>query len=158
MNRFGRKVYVKNPIKEKVIGTYICPVCGQESILTERKGYGFKNILCVCDEGHTCEISIERYAKYRVGDTIRVYESTFGKDSVIRKDCYTEGIVVKSYPSILDYCLDFKPTKIVFYDEILPKTAGGYAEIHTGVEHHRRDVELVKQYNDGQYEQMCLKL
>ena len=158
MHNYGRRVYVKNSVTENVIGDYICPNCGQTSRLSMRQGYGFKALFSTCDSGHRWEISKQLYEKYKVGDTVRVYESTFGKDSVIIKDCYTEGIIIRSYPNIIDYQFDFKPTKIVFNGKMLPVSAWGYAEIHKGVDHHRRDVELIHRKEKTEYVQMSFDM
>lgn len=100
MTKYGKRVYDgSNNVKREYIGSYICPTCHKPSRLIRQKGYGFQNILSVCALKHTCEIAKELYEKYHIGDRIRLYESTFGKDAVLRLDSYTEGIVINSYQS-----------------------------------------------------------
>lgn len=64
-----------------------------------------------CRHGHTCEIIKTVYEKYQVGDRIRRYESTFGKDATVRLNCYTEGVIEKSYPSLIDWLFDYRIDK-----------------------------------------------
>ena len=159
MKRFGKKVYDgSNDIKSKCIGTYICPVCQKESRHILRKGGGFQNVLSVCDAGHTCEIAKELFEKYQVGDRIRLYESTFGKDAVIRLDSYYEGIIVRSYPNIINYEFDFKVDKCMINGHELKAPAGVIGSIIHGVRHSSTEVKLLKRAWEEEYEQLSLCL
>ena len=157
MKRFGKKVYDgSNDIKQEYIGTYICPTCKKESRLIKRKGYGFQNILSVCALEHTCVIAKELYEKYKVGDRIRLYESTFGKDAVLRLDSYTEGIIINSYPDIIDYKFDFKVDKCVMNGNEIVAPAWVIGSIHHGVNHSSTEVKLLQKAKTDTYEQLSL--
>lgn len=157
MRRFGKKVYDgSNDIKQEYIGVYICPTCHKESRLIKRKGYGFQNILSICELEHTCEIAKELYEKYEVGDRIRLYESTFGKDSVLRLDSYTEGTIVNSYPDIIDYKFDFKVDKCVMNGQEIVAPAWVIGSIHHGVNHSSTEVKLLQKAKTDTYEQLSL--
>ncbi len=157
MKRYGKKVYDgSNTVKCECIGTYICRTCGCESRLIRRKGYGFQNILSVCEEGHTCEVAKELYEKYKVGDRIRLYESTFGKDAVLRLDSYTEGIVINSYPCIIDYEFDFRVDKCVINGNEIKATSWVIGSIHHGVSHSSTKVRLLEKGKKEVYEQLTL--
>lgn len=159
MRRFGKRVYDgSNTVKSEYIGKYICPTCHEESKLFKRRGYGFQNILSVCDKKHTCEIAKELYAKYRVGDRIRLYESTFGKDAVLRLDSYTEGIIINSYPDIIDYKFDFKVDKCVINGHEIKSPAWIIGSIKHGVNHSSTEVKLLKKAPVETYEQLSLQL
>lgn len=77
--KYGWRIH-DDPVRATEIGVSVCPVCRESSELVQRQTSGFKNILSVCRHGHTCEIVKAVYEKYQVGDRIRRYESTFGKD------------------------------------------------------------------------------
>lgn len=155
MKRFGKKVYDgSNDVRSECIGTYICPVCCKESRLIKQKGYGFQNILSICDMEHTCEIAKELYAKYKVGDRIRLYESTFGKDAVLRLDSYYEGIIINSYPCLIDYQFDFKVDKCVLNGKELKAPAWVIGSIHHGVNHSSTEVKLLEKAKVTVYEQL----
>ena len=157
MRRFGKKVYDgSNDIKQEYIGTYICPTCKKESSLIKRKGYGFQNILSVCDLEHTCVIAKELYEKYKVGDRIRLYESTFGKDAVLRLDSYTEGIIVDSYPDIIDYKFDFRVDKCLMNGHEIVAPAWVIGSIHRGVNHSSTEVKLLQKTKKDTHEQLSL--
>lgn len=157
MRRFGKKVYDgSNDIKEEYIGTYICPTCKKESRLFKRKGYGFQNILSICDLEHTCEIAKELYEKYKVGDRIRLYESTFGKDAVLRLDSYYEGVITNSYPSIIDYQFDFIVDKCVMNGNEIVAPAWVIGSVHRGVNHSSTEVKLLQKARIITYEQLSL--
>jgi len=159
MKKLGKKVYDgSNDIKKEYIGTYICPVCLKKSNLIKQKGYGFQNILSICYMEHTCEIAKELHEKYKPGDRIRLYESTFGKDSVLRLDSYTEGIVINSYPDIIDYRFDFKVDKCVMGGEEIKAPAWIIGSIQHGIGHSSREVKLLKKAEEDSYEQMVLDI
>ena len=158
MKKFGRKVYIKNPITQKEIGQFICRVCQNNSTLIERKGYGFKSILSICPSNHTILMDKKLYPKYHVGDVVRIYGTTFGKDSVIRLDFYDEGTIINSYPSILDYQFDMKIEKSVMFGKPLPLHNSRYNTVIHGHEHHRRDTILIKKAEQVHYEQLTLPL
>lgn len=159
MKKFGKKVYDgSNNIKKERMGTYICPVCHKKSRLIRQKGWGFQNILSVCESGHTCEITKELYEKYKPGDRIRLYESTFGKDAVIRLESYKEGIVTKSYPAIIDYQFDFKVDKCVMNGKEIKAPAWIIGHVWSGVNHSSTEAELLERAEEETYEQMELTI
>ncbi len=156
MKKYGKRVYDGNDMKREDIGSYICPICHKQSRLIRQKGYGFQNILSICGLEHTCEIAKELYSKYHVGDRIRLYESTFGKDSVLRLDSYTEGIIITSYPCIIDYKFDFKVDKCVMNGHEIKAPAWVIGSIHRGVDHSSKKVKLLKKAKKEDYEQLSL--
>lgn len=157
MRKYGKKVYDgSNEVKREEIGVYVCPTCGKYSRLIRQKGYGFQNILSICESGHTCEIAKELYEKYHVGDRIRLYESTFGKDAVLRLDSYYEGMIVKSYPGIIDYKFDFIVDKCVMNGEEIKAPAWVIGSTHHGVNHSSIEVRLLKKVKKDAYEQLSL--
>ena len=159
MKKFGKRVYDgSNNVKREPIGTYICPVCNEESKLIKQKGYGFQNILSVCALNHTCEIAKELYEKYKVGDRIRLYESTFGKDAVLRLDSYIEGIIIKSYPDMIDYKFDFKVDKCVMNGKEIKAPAWVIGSVHYGVNHSSAEVKLLEKAKEIVYEQLSLTI
>lgn len=88
--KYGWRIH-DDPVRATEIGASVCPVCRESSKLVQRQTSGFKNILSICQHGHTCEIIKTVYEKYQVGDRIRSHETTFGKNSVVRLDSYSEG-------------------------------------------------------------------
>lgn len=145
MKRYGKKVYDDSTdVKVKTIGKYVCPVCHKSSNLICRKGPGFQVILSACDRGHTSIVTKTLYEKYHVGDRIRLYESTFGKDAVIRLDSYYEGTIVKSYPSITDYEFDFIVDKCVMSNNEITSPAWIIGHLYQGVRHSSREVKMLK--------------
>lgn len=157
MRKYGKRVYDgSNEVKRECIGTYICPVCHKESQLIKQRGYGFQNILSVCESKHTHIMAKELYAKYEVGDRIRYYESTFGKDAVLRLDSYTEGVIINSYPDILDYKFDFLVDKCVMNGKEIKAPAWVIGSIHKGVNHSCTEVKLLEKVRKPQYEQLSL--
>lgn len=156
MRKFGKKVYDgKNEVKREDIGPYICPNCHKTSRLIRQKGYGFQNVLSVCEKGHTFELTKQLYEKYHVGDRIRLYESTFGKDAVIRLDSYCEGVITRSYPNLIDYQFDFVVDVCVINGIPLKKDAWVIGSLHRGVDHSNTCVKLLeKAQPDVLYEQM----
>lgn len=159
MRRYGSRVYDgSNTVKNEYVGTYICPMCHKESKLFKRRGYGFQNILSVCDKNHTCEIAKELYANYSVGDRIRLYESTFGKDAVLRLDSYTEGVIINSYPGIIDYQFDFKVDKCLMNGHEIKAPAWIIGSIKHGVNHSSTEVKLLERAPSESYEQLVLQL
>lgn len=108
--KYGWRIH-DDPVRATEIGVSVCPVCRESSRLVQRQTSGFKNILSICRHGHTCEIIKTVYEKYQVGDRIRRYESTFGKDATVRLNCYTEGVIEKSYPSLIDWLFDYRIDK-----------------------------------------------
>ena len=136
MKKFGPRVYDgTNQVKREVIGFHTCPVCQEQSRLIKQRGGGFENVLSICDKNHTVELEKKLFEKYKVGDRIRDYESTFGKDSVLRLDSYTEGVVIKSYPDLIDYQLDFRVDKCVSLGHEIKAPAWIIGSIHRGVDH-----------------------
>lgn len=159
MRKYGKKVYDgSNEVKREDIGVYVCPTCGKYSRLIRQKGYGFQNILSICESGHTCEIAKELYEKYHVGDRIRLYESTFGKDAVLRLDSYTEGIINNSYPDIIDYKFDFTVDKCVMNGNEIKAPAWIVGSIHHGVSHSSTEVKLLKKLKKDTFEQLKLDI
>ena len=159
MRRFGKKVYDgSNDIRRECIGAYICRTCGKESRLIRQQGYGFQNILSVCDSGHTWELAKELYEKYKAGDRIRLYESTFGKDAVLRLDSYTEGVIINSYPGIIDYEFDFVVDKCVMNGKEIKAPAWIIGSIHHGVNHSSTEVKLLEKAKKEVYEQLTLAI
>jgi len=158
MKRYGNKLYDDSTaVKCQTIGKYVCPVCHKESNLICRKGPGFQVILSVCDRGHTCRVAKTIYEKYHVGDRIRLYESTFGKDAVIMLDSYCEGVIVKSYPSITDYEFDFIVDKCVMNNTEIISPAWIIGHLHQGVRHSSREVKLLeKAKTKNDFEQLSL--
>ena len=157
MRKYGKKVYDgTNSVKSECIGPYICPVCQKESKLFRRKGYGFQNILSVCEKEHTVELAKELYEKYKVGDRIRLYESTFGKDAVLRLDSYYEGIIINSYPAIIDYNFDFIVDKCVMNGEEIKAPAWVIGSTHHGVSHSSTEVKLLKRAPKDEYTQLTM--
>lgn len=157
MTRYGKRVYIDNPIKVQDMGSYICPGCHRESKLTMRTGYGFRNILSVCDKGHTYEIAKELYEKYKVGDRIRLYESTFGRDAVLRLDSYTEGTIIKSYPDTIDYKFDLKVDRCVMNGKEIKAPAWVIGSIHHGINHSSREVKLLIRPKKKEFHQITLE-
>ena len=157
MKKYGKKVYdSSNEVTREDIGSYICPICHKSSRLIRQKGYGFQNVLSICDLKHTCEIAKELYEKYHVGDRIRLYESTFGKDAVLRLDSYTEGVIINSYPNRIDYQFDFKVDKCVMNGKEIKAPAWVIGSIHHGINHASRKVKLIKKADKPQYKQLSL--
>ncbi len=159
MKRFGKKVYDgSRDIKRECIGVYICRNCGKESRLIRQRGSGFQNILSVCDSGHTYEVAKELYEKYKVGDRIRLYESTFGKDAVLRLDSYTEGVIINSYPNITNYEFDFRVDKCVMNGKEIKAPAWVIGSIKHGVRHNSTEVKLLERAKREVYEQLKLDI
>lgn len=157
MRKYGKRVYDgSNEIKRQEIGSYVCPTCHKPSRLIRQRGYGFQNILSICDLEHTCEIAKELYEKYKVGDRIRLYESTFGKDAVLRLDSYKEGVIINSYPDLIDYKFDFKVDKCVMNGKEIKVPAWVIGSIYHGVDHASSEVKLIKKADKPQYKQLSL--
>lgn len=157
MRKYGKRVYDgSNEIKREEIGSYVCPTCHKPSRLICQKGYGFQNILSICNLNHTCEIAKDLYEKYHVGDRIRLYESTFGKDAVLRLDSYQEGIIINSYPYLIDYQFDFKVDKCVMNGKEIKAPAWVIGSIHHGVNHSSTEVKLLNKAKGETYEQLSL--
>ena len=145
MKKYGKKVYDgSNSIRRKCIGRSLCPACGQESVLIKQKGYGFENILSICSLKHTVEIDKRLFSRFKVGDRVRLYESTFGKDAVLKLDSYTEGIVIKSYADLIDYKFDFLVDRCVMNGQEITAPAWVIGSTHYGVNHSSTEVELLK--------------
>lgn len=153
--KFGRKVHYGDSVTEKVIGSYICPLCGEDGKLLDRRGAGFRLFAVECRHGHRHTLAKQIYKKYDVGDVVRIYESTFGKDSVLRLDSFKEGPIVRIYPYIIDYRFDMLVQKAVFNGKDLPAESWVYGYVMHGHDHHRRDVELIRKAED-QYKQLTL--
>ncbi len=78
------------------------------------------------------------------GDIVRVYESSFGKDSVLRLHSFYEGPIVKVYPLITDYDFDFMVEKAVSHGKELPSHSWMYGHVIRGHASHSRDVRLIR--------------
>lgn len=157
MRKYGKRVYDgSNDVKREDIGTYVCPTCHKTSRLLRQKWCGFQNILSICDKEHTAEITKELYEKYKVGDRIRLYESTFGKDAVLRLDSYTEGIITNSYPNLIDYQFDFKVDRCVMNGHEIKAPAWVIGSVHKGVNHSSTEVKLIERAKEDVYEQLSL--
>lgn len=160
MKHYGKKVYDGSAdVKSETIGKYVCPTCHKESVLIRRRGLGFQSILSVCDSGHTCLMAKALYEKYHVGDRIRLYESTFGKEAVIRLDSYCEGVIVNSYPSITDYQFDFIVDRCVMNNNEIKSPAWIIGHLHRGIRHSSAEVKLLKKAEKPiSFEQLSLRL
>lgn len=157
MRKYGKRVYGgSNDVKREDIGAYVCPTCHKPSRLIRQKGCGFQNILSICDKEHTVEITKELHEKYKVGDRIRLYESTFGKDAVLRLDSYTEGIITNSYPNLIDYQFDFKVDRCVMNGHEIKAPAWVIGSVHKGVNHSSTEVKLIERAKEDVYEQLSL--
>lgn len=157
MKKYGKKVYDgSRDIKRACIGTYICPVCKKESKLIKQRGYGFENVLSVCESQHTCEIAKSLFEKYKVGDRIRLYESTFGKEAVLRLDSYQGGVIVNSYPDLIDYRFNFMVDKCVMNGHEITAPAWIIGHLHRGVNHSSAEVKLLKKVLVPVAEQLTL--
>lgn len=144
MVKYGKRVYDGTCcVKETLEGATTCPMCGNGSSLIKRAGYGFSSHFSRCEYGHNVQLDKTLYPKYQVGDRIRYYESTFGKDAIIRLDSYREGIVTASYPDIIDYRFDFQVDTCVMNGRPLPSTAWVIGSVCRGVNHHSTEVELI---------------
>lgn len=153
--KFGRKVHCGDSVTEKVIGSYTCPLCGEDGKLLDRQGAGFRLYAVECRHGHRHTLAKQIYKKYDVGDVVRIYESTFGKDSVLRLDSFYEGPILRIYPYIIDYKFDMLVEKAVFNGKDVPADGWIYGHVIHGHDHHRRDVELIRKAED-QYKQLML--
>lgn len=159
MRRYGQRVYDgSNTVERECIGTYICPLCNKESKLIRQKGYGFQNILSICEKEHSVEIAKELYEKYHVGDRVRLYRSTFGKDAVLILDSYYEGIIIKSYPNIIDYQFDFIVDRCVMNGNELKAPAWVIGSVQHGIDHSSREVKLLQKAKKESYEQITLAI
>ena len=68
-SKFGWRIYDgSQKVQVTEVGVYVCPICKETSKLVQRQAPGFKNILSICQHGHTCEITKSLYEKYKVGD------------------------------------------------------------------------------------------
>lgn len=141
--KYGWRIH-DDPVRATEIGVSVCPVCRESSKLVQRQTSGFKNILSICQHGHTCEIIKTVYEKYQVGDRIRSYETTFGKNSVVRLDSYSEGVIEKSYPGMTDWMFDFWIDKCVGNGEEIIAPAWIIGHLSIGRSHHDKSVILVK--------------
>jgi len=156
MRKFRKRVYDgSNDITEEKIGAYVCPVCNKGSSLMKRKGPGFQILVSRCGS-HNCVIAKELYEKYKVGDRIRYYDSTFGKESVLKLDCYTEGVIVHSYPGIIDYMFDFKVDKCVMNGKKIKPPAWIIGNVTHCVSHSSQQVKLLNRAKKDSYEQLTL--
>lgn len=143
--RLGKPLFIAEPVKVRNLGPSVCPVCGGVSDLLERKGYGFRAVFSMCRENrHQCETEKELYQKFEVGDIVRVYESSFGKDAVLRLHSFYEGPIVKVYPFITDYDFDFMVEKAVFRGKELPSHSWVYGHVIRGHASHSRAVRLIR--------------
>ena len=144
-SKFGWRIHDgSQKVQVTEVGIYVCPVCKETSKLVQRQAPGFKNILSVCQHGHTCEIAKSIYEKYKVGDRIRRYESTFGKDATVRLDCYTEGVIEKSYPNLIDWLFDYRIDKCVSTGTEINAPAWIIGHLSVGTYHHDRHVVLLQ--------------
>lgn len=141
--KYGWRIH-DDPVRATEIGVSVCPVCRESSKLVQRQTSGFKNILSVCRHGHTCEIVKAVYEKYQIGDRIRRYESTFGKDAAVRLDCYTEGVIEKSYPSLVDWLFDYRIDKCVSNGTEIKPPAWIIGHLSVGSYHHDKHVVLLQ--------------
>lgn len=141
--KYGWRIH-DDPVRATEIGVSVCPVCRESNKLVQRQTSGFKNILSVCRHGHTCEIVKAVYEKYQVGDRIRGYESTFGKDATVRLDCYTEGVIEKSYPSLVDWLFDYRIDKCVSNGTEIKSPAWIIGHLSVGSYHHDKHVVLLQ--------------
>ena len=103
-----------------------------------------KVVESICQHGHTCEITKSLYEKYKVGDRIRRYESTFGKDATVRLDCYTEGVIEKSYPDLTDWLFDYRIDKCVSNGAEIKAPAWIIGHLAIGTHHHDRHIVLLQ--------------
>lgn len=144
-SKFGWRIYDgSQKVQVTEVGVYVCPICKETSKLVQRQAPGFKNILSICQHGHTCEITKSLYEKYKVGDRIRRYESTFGKDATVRLDCYTEGVIEKSYPDLTDWLFDYRIDKCVSNGAEIKAPAWIIGHLAIGTHHHDRHIVLLQ--------------
>lgn len=144
-SKFGWRIYDgSQKVQVTEVEVYVCPVCKETSKLVQRQAPGFKNILSICQHGHTCEIVKTVYEKYKVGDRIRSYESTLGKNSVVRLDSYSESVIEKSYPGLIDWMFDFRIDRCVGNGKEITAPAWVIGHLSVGRSHHDKSVVLVK--------------
>lgn len=61
-SKFGWRIYDgSQKVQVTEVGVYVCPICKETSKLVQRQAPGFKNILSICQHGHTCEITKSNY-------------------------------------------------------------------------------------------------
>ena len=144
MAGLGELVYEKEKVTQEQIGEYICPSCGKTSCLIKRKGELWEYVVSECKScPYTETIKKHYHSKYQVGDKIRVYESTFSKDSRIILNTYREGTVTKIYPDIGGYYLDYVIERDVKYGKETPKTSWVIGSTITGRRHVDRCIKLI---------------
>lgn len=128
---------------EKQIGECKCEVCGATGELMLRSGKQFRRWYCKCPNGHRLQVKKEIDDIFQIGDRVRMYDSTFGKDSEIIYGTYTEGIVVNKERDIINYSLSVKIDIVVSDGKPIPKTSWMYGHIVRGVQSDSRTVELL---------------
>jgi hypothetical protein len=129
--------------KNKQIGECECEVCGAIGKLILRQGKQFRFWFCECPNGHRPQIKVEIDDIFQIGDRVRLYHSTFGKDAEIIFDTYTEGIVIAKERSIINYLLSVKIDKAIFNNKSIPKRSWIYGYIVRGVQSDDNTVELL---------------
>ena len=131
-------------VKEKTIGKGICPICGRKSNLIRRKDYLWECEIGQCtSSNHTNIIKEKYYTKYDVGDHIRIYKTTFAKDSRLILNSYSDGVVTKIYPGIGGYYLDYIVKREVLHGKETPSSSWVIGKTHTGLRHDSKYIKLI---------------
>ena len=114
-SKFGWRIYDgSQKVQVTEVGVYVCPICKETSKLVQRQ------------------------------DRIRRYESTFGKDATVRLDCYTEGVIEKSYPDLTDWLFDYRIDKCVSNGAEIKAPAWIIGHLAIGTHHHNRHIVLLQ--------------
>ena len=144
LGEYAGKYAYEEKVKEKTIGKGICPICGSKSKLIRRKGYLWECEICQCtSSNHTRIIKEKYYTKYKAGDHIRVYETTFAKESRLILNSYSDGIVTKIYPGIGGYYLDYIVKREVLLGEETPSSSWVIGKTRTGLRHDSKYIKLI---------------
>lgn len=57
LSKFGWRIHDgSQKVQVTEMGVYVCPVCKETSKLVQRQAPGFKNILSICQHGHTVRL------------------------------------------------------------------------------------------------------
>ena len=142
----GEHVYAKEEIKEDIIGECNCRICGETAKLIRRKGSLWECEVSECAGkiSHSCIIKDKYHGIYKVGDYIRVYESTFENGSRLILNSFCDGVITKSYHDIGGYRFDYLVKREVINGEETPDTSWAIGRTITGRRHADRCVKLLK--------------
>ncbi|MCT4507919.1 MAG: hypothetical protein N4A48_04035 [Tepidibacter sp.] len=130
-------------VVEKEVSSCICPVCGENGRLILRKGKHFRRWYCICPKEHNANIKKEIDDIFQIGDRIRIYESSFGKDAKIDYTSYKEGIVIEKELSIINYHLSMKVDIAVHQSKHINKKSWVYGSVIKGVQSDDNLIELL---------------